>query len=408
MEPQEDNRYGYEESPGNFTGIIGSLQQGKAHLAVADLTVTSGRHKGVAFTYPILRAGHKILYKVPDSSSIGEGFTVLLAPFTAGLWVLIFLMFIAVSVIFYVIGRFSPYEDHAFVGKAATYEGLTFINSFLYVFSSLTFQGRVMAAIWWMFTMLVIAAYTASLAAIFLAIKPSVRSLPFATFDELSKQSKVAYGIVGGGSTEYYLKTSTQPVQKRLWGTINAHDKNLMVDSVNAGIMRVAQSDGDFALIMEGPLAEYFASQPPCNLMALGEPLSEHAYAFACNDTQLCHKLNQYILSMIEDDFIYQTKEKWLHGGCRTDDTAEYIFQGLAFFDTFGGTPEYYASRSVTLRRFGVAFLLLLIGIVASAIVLVAEIFYAKRRGTAVPQRLPRMGGEDQQRIDREFRDEDA
>lgn len=39
--------------------------------------------------------------------------------------------------------------------------------------------------------MLVIAAYTASLAAIFLAMKPSVKTLPFATFDELSKQNEV-------------------------------------------------------------------------------------------------------------------------------------------------------------------------------------------------------------------------
>ena len=82
-----------------------------------------------------------VLLQTPDPWNDSESFSILLSPFSPGLWVVILLMFIAVSVLFYVIGRFSPYEDHAFVGKAATYEGLTLINSFLYVFSSLTFQG---------------------------------------------------------------------------------------------------------------------------------------------------------------------------------------------------------------------------------------------------------------------------
>ena len=53
-------------------------------------------------------------------------------------------------------------------------------------------SGRFLAAFWWMFVLLVIAAYTASLCAIFLAFKPSILSVPFATFDELSQQSNVS------------------------------------------------------------------------------------------------------------------------------------------------------------------------------------------------------------------------
>lgn len=85
---------------------------------------------------------HSVVVQVPDGQSENEPIAMLLMPFTVGLWVVILLMFIAVSVLFYIIGRFSPYEDAQFVGKAATYEGLTLVNSFLYVFSSLTFQGE--------------------------------------------------------------------------------------------------------------------------------------------------------------------------------------------------------------------------------------------------------------------------
>lgn len=420
ISPQEDNKYGFEESPGYYAGLIGSLQRNEAQLAVAPLTISSKRHVAAAFTYPVMSSGLRILYKVPSAQTAGDpSFTVLITPFSPGLWVLISLMFVAVSVLLYVIGRFSPYEDHAFVGKAATYEGLTLINSALYVFSSLTFQGytaaprsmsgRVLAAVWWMFTMLVIASYTASLAAIFLAMKPSVHKMPFASFDELSKQTQVAYGIVGGGSTEYYLRNSERDLQKRLWATINAHGEDLKATNLNDGVMRVSKSDGDFALIMEGPMAEHYASQPPCSLMVVGEPLSEHSYGFACNSTTLCHALNMKILELIEQDFIYRTKEKWMNNGCNSEDTSEYVFRGLPFFDTFGGEPEYYAARTVTLKRFGVAFLLLVVGFVLSGAILVGEIFYAKRQGTAVPQRMPNIAADDRIRIDQnEYRDEDA
>ena len=77
-------------------------------------------------------------------------------------------------------------------------------------------------------------------------------------------------------------------------------------------------------------------------------------------------------------------KKKWLGKGCARDDTSEYMFEGLAFFDTFGTSPKYFADRSVTLRRFGTGFLVLFIGMFLSACLLIGEIFYAKRRGTAV------------------------
>jgi hypothetical protein len=46
-----------------------------------------------------------------------------------------------------------------------------------------------------MFVILVIAAYTASLAAIFLAYKPSMREVPFDSFDELTRQSHVRSSV---------------------------------------------------------------------------------------------------------------------------------------------------------------------------------------------------------------------
>lgn len=416
---QWDQAYGYEYAPGNWTGLMGSIQKEEADLAVAPLSIVSKRLEAVDFTLPVMSAGLRILYKAPDSKSgASDSFGILVSPFTPGLWVMLLLMFIGVSLLFYVIGRFSPYEEHGFVSKASTYEGLTLLNSFLYSFTSMTFQGytaaprsmsgRFLAAFWWMFVLLVIAAYSASLCAIFLAFKPSIYSVPFATFDELSKQSSVAYGIVKGGSTQWYLSNSKRPLQKRLWGHIHSHGDKVMVNSVREGMLRVQKSHGSYAFIMEGPMAEYLSEQPPCELMTLGEELGEHAYGFACaKNSDVCSTVNSAILQMQEEDYIFDLKRKWLHKGCRRDDTSEYIYQGLAYFDTFGTEPSYLADRTVTLRRFSTGFLVLFIGACISALLLIAEIFYVRRGGTAVPQRMAR-GMEDQERIDREFRDEVA
>ncbi|KAL8620768.1 hypothetical protein ACOMHN_043811 [Nucella lapillus] len=416
--PQTDDTYGYEHSQENWTGLIGSVSRKEAHLAVAPLTIVSKRSSVVDFTQPIMSSGLRILYKPSNPWTDSESFSILLTPFTAGMWVVLLLLFLAVSVAFYLIGRFSPYEDHAFVGKAATYEGLTLTNSFLYVFSSLTFQGytaaprsmsgRVLAGFWWVFVLLVVAAYTACLCSIFLAFKPSITTLPFATFDELSQQSHVAYGTVREGSAQRYLNTSTRPLQRRLWGTMHANTDAVMVNSITEGVHKVRALPGRYAFIMEGPMAEYQSEQAPCDLVTVGEELNEHNWGFACQKgTDVCSRLNHAILQMKEEDFIFELKKKWLHQGCNRDNTGEYIFQGLSYLDTFGTTPKYYASRSVTLRRFGIGFLCIVIGMTISACLLVAEIFLAKRRGSPVPQRLPRGGREDQERIDREFRDDD-
>ena len=80
----------------------------------------------------------------------------------------------------------------------------------------------------------------------------------------------------------------------------------------------------------------------------------------------------------------FSIKQKWSNRGCATYDPSEYIFYGLAYFDHFGGDEPHYADRTLNITRFGSGFLLIIIGIVISCCILLGEIFYAKRRGTAV------------------------
>ena len=59
------------------------------------------------------------------------------------------------------------------------------------------------AGIWWFFTMIMISSYTANLAA-FLTIE-RVES-PISSVDDLAKQTKIKYGLVGSGSTGAFFR----------------------------------------------------------------------------------------------------------------------------------------------------------------------------------------------------------
>ena len=58
----DDGRYGMQ-SNGTWQGMIGEVADGRADLAVADLTITSKRREVVDFSYPFMTTGISILYK---------------------------------------------------------------------------------------------------------------------------------------------------------------------------------------------------------------------------------------------------------------------------------------------------------------------------------------------------------
>ena len=78
------------------------------------------------------------------------------------------------------------------------------------VFSS-TVSTRMVAGMWWFFTLIMISSYTANLAA-FLTVERM--ESPITGAEDLSKQHSIKYGCVGGGSTASFFK-----VRHRLYPT---------------------------------------------------------------------------------------------------------------------------------------------------------------------------------------------
>jgi ABC-type amino acid transport substrate-binding protein len=415
----DDAYFGYEEKPGEWTGLIGALQNKTAHVALAAFTISSSRSKAVSFSQPFMHAGFRVLYKIPESWHPSEAMVTILRPFSPGLWVLIVFMFGLASASLYIIGRYSPYEDIAFVGKTATYDGLTVANSLLYVFSSLVWQGytaapksisgRIVACVWWVFTIFAIGSYIAGLCVVLFKTNPEIRTLPFTTMEEMSRQSKVGIMVVENSAAHKYLTSSPSPLEQNILAMINRNKKEHLVDNTEHGIDKMVQSDGRMALLMDGPTAEYLSTLDPCDKMVIGEPLGFHTFGFACNnETDVCDKLSTEILAMRENGKLASMKEKWFNKGCLLDRPKNYIYEGLPFFDSFGGEPDAIMPLTITIKRFSAAFIILIIGLVIAGVVLIAEIVWAKRRGTAVPRKLNHSVAQDDdlERIQNEFHDE--
>lgn len=65
---------------------------------------------------------------------------------------------------------------------------------------------RMVAGMWWFFTLIMVSSYTANLAA-FLTIDKMDN--PITNVEELAKQTKIKYGAVDGGSTSAFFRVST-------------------------------------------------------------------------------------------------------------------------------------------------------------------------------------------------------
>ena len=71
-----------------------------------------------------------------------------------------------------------------------------------------------LAGVWYLFAMIIIASYTANLAA-FLTVTTLER--PIKSAEDLALQTQIKYGVVDGGSTMKFFEKSTHPTYKIMW-----------------------------------------------------------------------------------------------------------------------------------------------------------------------------------------------
>ena len=134
---------------------------------------------------------------------------------------------------------------------------------------------RIVASMWWFFTLIMVSSYTANLAA-FLTIEnpfPLINSA-----EDLQKlNGKIAYGAKSTGSTINFFKDSENDVYQKMYKYMMEHPENMMKGNEEGLKKAIA---GNYAFLMESSTINYM-TQRNCEVVKVGGELDEKGYGIA-------------------------------------------------------------------------------------------------------------------------------
>ncbi|GJQ74508.1 hypothetical protein Trydic_g21375 [Trypoxylus dichotomus] len=315
---QEDGANGSkDEKTGKWSGMIGKVREMVADLAIGDLTITSERENAVDFTHPFMTLGISILYKKPEP--VPPSLFMFTSPFSPQVWLFLGVAYVLVSLSLFVMGRLSPSEWQNPYPCIEEPEFLinqfTFKNSFWFTIGSLMQQGtelapigmstRMLAGVWWFFTLIMVSSYTANLAA-FLTV--TTLETPFKNIEELAKQKEIKYGAKANGATAFFFRDSDRDDYRTIWKYMEKNP-SVMVKENNEGVIRVQKEN--YAFLMESTSIEY-VTERQCALDKVGGQLDEKGYGIAMRKGSTYRPLfNTAILKLQETGMLTTLRIKW-------------------------------------------------------------------------------------------------
>lgn len=128
------------------------------------------------------------------------------------------------------------------------------------------YETSVVAGLWWFFALIMLASYTANLAA-FLTMERMDATIDSA--EDLAKQSKIKYGAVKGGSTMKFFQDSNFSIYQRMWANMESARPSVFTSSNDEGRERVAKGKRLYAYLMESTSLEYITERN-CDLTQIG------------------------------------------------------------------------------------------------------------------------------------------
>ncbi|KAG8448105.1 hypothetical protein GDO86_015266 [Hymenochirus boettgeri] len=291
----EDGKYGARDPETKiWNGMVGELVYGRADIAVAPLTITLVREEVIDFSKPFMSLGISIMIKKPQKSK--PGVFSFLDPLAYEIWMCIVFAYIGVSVVLFLVSRFSPYEWHLEdTDEARDPQNPPDPPNEFGIFNSLWFSlgafmqqgcdisprslsGRIVGGVWWFFTLIIISSYTANLAA-FLTVERMVS--PIESAEDLAKQTEIAYGTLDSGSTKEFFRRSKIAVYEKMWSYMKSAEPSVFTKTTDDGVARVRKSKGKFAFLLESTMNEYIEQRKPCDTMKVGGNLDSKGYGVA-------------------------------------------------------------------------------------------------------------------------------
>ncbi|XP_014235699.1 ionotropic receptor 25a-like [Trichogramma pretiosum] len=402
-----ENEYGIMNDEGEWDGMIGMLKNGKADIGLAALSIMSERRRVVDFTEAIFPSvGISVLMRQPVVPTTLFRFLTILE---VDVWLCIIGAYFLTSLLIWIFDAWSPYSYQNVVKnpkKAGVDEKdiddeckriFSLRESLWFCLTSLTphgggeaprnLSGQLVAATWWLFGFIVVASYTANLAA-FLTISKFEKVIE--SFDDLVEQYKFSYSVVENSTTyRYFLRM--RDIEMRfyeIWKDTTLNDslshyeraqlavweyplsdkfirifaalkQHGLLKSFDEAIERLEAPQSKFAFITEATDVKYRALTD-CQYKEIGPEFAKKPYAIALQkNSNLTQAFNNAIYELFDNRWMQNVRTKWWEENperkfCDTDELK-------------GG---------ITIKSIGGLFIFIFIGIGLSLVTLIFEYFY--------------------------------
>ncbi|XP_043794556.1 glutamate receptor ionotropic, kainate 2-like isoform X4 [Apis laboriosa] len=370
-----DGNYGtLNKETKQWNGLIRRLLDHDADLAICDLTITYERESAVDFTMPFMNLGISILYRKPEEKE--PDLFSFLSPLSTDVWIYMATAFLAVSIMLFLQARMAPGEwdnPHPCNPDPEELENnFDLKNSMWLTVGSLMQQGsdilpkapsiRMVAGMWWFFTLIMVSSYTANLAA-FLTVDKMDN--PIKGVEDLAKQTKIKYGAVAGGSTSTFFRDSNYSTYQRMWAAMQEARPSVFTKSNDEGVDRVLKKR-DYAFLMESTTIEY-RMERNCDLDKVGGLIDNKGYGIALpRNSPYRTPISRAILILQEKGVLQDLKKKW------------WEERGGGLCSKIEVEPT--SSSELGLANVGGVFLVLLIGCCGSFIIAVFEFLWNVRK----------------------------
>ncbi|XP_019892403.2 glutamate receptor ionotropic, kainate 1 [Musca domestica] len=379
-----------------WDGLVGDLVSGETDFVVAALKMYSEREEYIDFLAPYFeQTGITIVMRKPvKQTSLFKFMTVL----RLEVWMSIVGALVSTAVAIWLLDTYSPYSAKN-NKKAYPYpcRDFTLRESFWFALTSFTPQGggeapkaisaRILVAAYWLFVVLMLATFTANLAA-FLTVERM--QTPVQSLEQLARQSRINYTVVEGSDTHHYFinmdfaektlyrmwkelalnasrdfhkfRVWDYPIKEQYGRILLAINSSMPVADAEEGFRKVNEREGaDYAFIHDSSEIKYEITMN-CNLTEVGEVFAEQPYAVAVQQgSHLADPISFAILELQKDRYFEELKAKYWNR-------------------SRSNCPLSEEEQGITLESLGGVFIATLCGLGLAMISLVFEVLWNKRK----------------------------
>ncbi|XP_071378966.1 glutamate receptor ionotropic, NMDA 2A [Centroberyx affinis] len=311
-----------------WNGMVGEVVYKKAVMAVGSLTINEERSEVIDFSVPFVETGISVMVSRSNGTVSPSAF---LEPFSASVWVMMFVMLLIVTAIAVFLFEFvsplgfnrnlaqgkDPHGPSFTIGKAIwLLWGLVFNNS-VPVQNPKGTTSKFIVSVWAFFAVIFLASYTANLAAFMIQEEfvDQVTGLSDKKFQSpYSYSPPFRFGTVPNGSTERNIRKNYPDMHQYMTKYHQTGVQDALIS------LKTGKLD---AFIYDAAVLNYMAGRDDgCKLVTIGS-----GYIFATTGYGIALQKGSYwkrhvdlaILGIIGDGEMEELEAQWLTGICHNE-----------------------------------------------------------------------------------------